>query len=158
MRGAWWLCLWIGAPLLAQPSLDAVKEFQVLSSNFTAEYGRASGGVVNTILKSGTNAFHGSVFDYMRTKSLAANNYFTRTNPANPPGFRPDFKQQQPGASGLLEWRRVARSGRATHTPSISTMAHSASGTPWRRITSSTVVPGATSRSTLWLARAAAGR
>ncbi len=84
---------------LAQPSLDAVKEFQVLSSNFTAEYGRASGGVVNTILKSGTNAFHGSVFDYMRTKSLAANNYFTRTNPANPPGFRPDFKQQQPGAS-----------------------------------------------------------
>ena len=54
---------------LAQPSLDAVKEFQVMTSNFTAEYGRASGGVVNTILKSGTNQVRGTGF-YHRTARL----------------------------------------------------------------------------------------
>lgn len=94
---------------LAQPSLDAVKEFQVLTSNFTAEYGRASGGVVNTILKSGTNSFHGSVFDYLRDRSFAANNFFTNANPSNPPGFRPKFRQQQPGVSigGPLQRNRL---------------------------------------------------
>ncbi len=84
---------------LAQPSLDAVKEFQVMASNFTAEYGRASGGVVNTILKSGTNQIRGSGFYYIRDRSFAANNFFTNANPNNPPGFRPYFRQQQPGGS-----------------------------------------------------------
>jgi carboxypeptidase family protein/TonB-dependent receptor-like protein len=84
---------------LAQPSLDAVREFQVMASNFSAEYGRASGGVVNTILKSGTNRFRGSGFYFIRDRSFAANNFFTNANPANPPGFKPFFRQQQPGAS-----------------------------------------------------------
>ncbi len=84
---------------LAQPSLDAVKEFQVMTSNFTAEYGRASGGVVNTILKSGTNQVRGTGFYFIRDRSFAANNFFTNANPNNPPGFRPYFRQQQPGGS-----------------------------------------------------------
>ena len=65
----------------AQLSQDAVQEFQVLSSNYSAEYGRASGGVVNTITKSGTNDVHGSVFWYFRNRSLDARDRYAAINP-----------------------------------------------------------------------------
>ncbi|MEP6945089.1 MAG: TonB-dependent receptor [Acidobacteriota bacterium] len=55
-------------------SLDAVREFSVSTSNYSAEYGRAAGGVVNTITKSGTNNFHGSAFYYLRDAAWAARN------------------------------------------------------------------------------------
>lgn len=55
--------------------LDSVQEFSVLTNNFTAEYGRASGGVVNVVTKSGTNAFHGSAYEFNRISDLAANTY-----------------------------------------------------------------------------------
>src|SRR5262245_38247914 len=83
----------------AQPPLEAVKEFQVLASNYSAEFGRASGGVVNTILKSGTNEFHGNALYFLRDRSMAANNFFTNANPNNPPNFKPYFRQQQFGGS-----------------------------------------------------------
>jgi hypothetical protein len=60
---------------MAQPSLDAVKEFQVLASNYSAEFGRASGGVVNTILKSATNNFNGSAFYYIRDRAFAGQQF-----------------------------------------------------------------------------------
>src|SRR5215468_2120637 len=50
--------------------LDAVQEFRVITSNFSAEYGRASGGIVNVATKSGTNSFHGSLFEYNRVAAL----------------------------------------------------------------------------------------
>jgi hypothetical protein len=53
-------------------TLEAVKEFQVIASGANAEFGRTAGGVVNVITKSGTNDFHGSVFEYFRTESLTA--------------------------------------------------------------------------------------
>ena len=84
---------------MAQPSLDAVKEFQVLASNYSAEFGRASGGVVNTILKSGTNDINGSAFYYIRDRAFAANNFFVNANQANPPNFKPYFRQQQFGGA-----------------------------------------------------------
>ncbi len=55
--------------------LDSVQEFSVLTNNFTAEYGRASGGVVNVATKSGTNNFHGSLYEFNRVGALAANTY-----------------------------------------------------------------------------------
>src|SRR5713101_885982 len=55
--------------------LDSVMEFSVLTNNFTAEYGRASGGVVNLITKSGTNSFHGSAYEYSRVSALSANTF-----------------------------------------------------------------------------------
>jgi Carboxypeptidase regulatory-like domain/TonB dependent receptor/TonB-dependent Receptor Plug Domain len=55
--------------------LDSVQEFSVLTNNFTAEYGRASGGVVNLITKSGTNSFHGSAYEYNRVSALSANTF-----------------------------------------------------------------------------------
>ena len=53
--------------------LDSVQELRVISNNFSAEYGRASGGIVNVATKSGTNAFHGSAYDYNRLSALSSN-------------------------------------------------------------------------------------
>ena len=53
--------------------LDAVEEFSVQSSNFSAEYGRASGGVINVVTKSGTNNFHGSLYEFNRVSALTSN-------------------------------------------------------------------------------------
>ncbi len=59
-----------------QIPLDAVQEYRVVTNGFDAEYGRASGGIVNLATKSGTNAFHGSVYEYNRVSALAANTYY----------------------------------------------------------------------------------
>jgi outer membrane receptor protein involved in Fe transport len=57
-------------------SADAVQEFQVTTSNYSAEYGRAAGGVVNAVTKSGTNEFHGTGFYFLRDNKLGATNPF----------------------------------------------------------------------------------
>jgi hypothetical protein len=76
----------------SQLSQDAVQEFQVLSSSYAAEYGRASGGIVNTITKSGTNEVHGTAFEFFRNRTLNARDP-TPTGPAaiNPPEWRHIF-------------------------------------------------------------------
>jgi hypothetical protein len=64
-------------------SQEAVQEFQIISNSYAAEYGRASGGVVNIITRSGSNDFHGDVFGYLRNRSFQAVNPFsTVPNPA----------------------------------------------------------------------------
>jgi outer membrane receptor protein involved in Fe transport len=63
-----------------QFSQDAVKEFQVNSNAYSAEYGRAGGAVINVVTKSGTNEFHGTAFDYYRDKQLNANDYINVIN------------------------------------------------------------------------------
>ena len=63
-----------------QFSQDAVKEFQVNSNSFAAEYGRAGGAVINVVTKSGTNEFHGSAFEFFRDKSLNAINAINELN------------------------------------------------------------------------------
>ena len=65
----------------SQLSQDAVQEFQVLSSSYSAEYGRASGGVVNTITKSGTNEYHGTAFEFFRNRTLNARDRFAAIDP-----------------------------------------------------------------------------
>ncbi|HEY6349247.1 MAG TPA: TonB-dependent receptor [Candidatus Angelobacter sp.] len=62
------------------PNPDAVQEFRILTSNYTAEYGRNAGGVVSLVTKSGTNEIHGSVFEYNRNDTFAANTYFNNKN------------------------------------------------------------------------------
>lgn len=59
-------------------SQDAVQEFQVNTSNYSAEYGRSAGGVVNAVTKAGTNNFHGSAFWYLRDNAVGATNPFTK--------------------------------------------------------------------------------
>ena len=64
-------------------SQEAVQEFQIITNSYAAEYGRAAGGVVNIITRSGSNAFHGDVFGYLRDRNLQATNPFsTIPNPA----------------------------------------------------------------------------
>ncbi len=64
-------------------SQEAVQEFQIITNSYAAEYGRASGGVVNIITRSGANAFHGDVFGYLRNRNFQAVNPFsTVSNPA----------------------------------------------------------------------------
>ena len=58
------------------PNPDAVQEFRILTSNYSAEYGRSAGGVVTVATKSGTNEFHGSAYDYIRNKEFNANSFF----------------------------------------------------------------------------------
>ncbi|ABF39422.1 TonB-dependent receptor [Candidatus Koribacter versatilis Ellin345] len=60
--------------------LDSVQEFRIVTSDFTAEYGRAGGGVVNVATKSGTNAFHGTAYDFNRVSALAANSWENDAN------------------------------------------------------------------------------
>jgi hypothetical protein len=64
-------------------SQEAVQEFQIITNNYAAEYGRAAGGVVNIITRSGSNDFHGDVFGYLRNRNFQAVNPFsTVSNPA----------------------------------------------------------------------------
>lgn len=58
------------------PSVDAIEEFKVQSSTASAEYGHSGGAQINLVLKSGTNQFHGSAFEYFRNRKLDAKNYF----------------------------------------------------------------------------------
>ena len=58
-------------------SQEGIQEFQLILSNYNAEYGRASGGVINIVSKGGTNDFHGDVFGYFRNKSFQARNPFS---------------------------------------------------------------------------------
>jgi len=69
----------LGAGLV--PNLDSVEEFRLITNSFDAEYGKFSGAVMNAITKSGTNGFHGDVFEYLRNDALDAQNYFFSGQP-----------------------------------------------------------------------------
>ncbi|HMC32175.1 MAG TPA: carboxypeptidase regulatory-like domain-containing protein, partial [Candidatus Angelobacter sp.] len=62
------------------PNPDAVQEFRILTSNYTAEYGRNSGGIVSVVTKSGSNQIHGSIFEFNRNDAFSANTYFNNKN------------------------------------------------------------------------------
>lgn len=77
------------------PNLDAVEEFKVMTNTYDAQYGREAGGTVNTVLKSGTNQFHGTLFDFWRNSILDANTY--QLNQTNTP--KPFHNQHQFGGT-----------------------------------------------------------
>src|SRR5487761_110869 len=84
-----------GSVLGGNLGVDAIQEFSVLTSNYSAEYGKTSGGVVNAITKSGTNQFHGDAYEFVRNASFDAANFFD--NFSNSP--KPSFRRNQFGAS-----------------------------------------------------------
>ena len=73
------------------PNLDAIAEFRIVTSNFDAEYGEFSGGQISVVTKSGSNNFHGNVFEFLRNTDLDARNYFSPTRGA--------FRQNQFGGT-----------------------------------------------------------
>jgi carboxypeptidase family protein/TonB-dependent receptor-like protein len=82
-----------GSGLNINLGVDAVREFAVLTSGTSAQYGMTSGGVVNAAFKSGTNQFHGTGFGFFRNAALDTRNYF------DPPSGVPPFHRNQYGAS-----------------------------------------------------------
>ena len=78
---------------IIQPIIDAIEEFKVQTSTFSAEFGQAAGGVVNVTMRSGTNSFHGNVFEFLRNSAVDATPYF---QPAG--GQQPFFPANQPNA------------------------------------------------------------
>ena len=83
-----------GSVLGGSLGVDAIQEFSVLTSNYSAEYGKTSGGVVNAITRSGTNQFHGSAYEFVRNSALDARNFFD--DPTQP---IPPFKRNQFGGA-----------------------------------------------------------
>ena len=74
------------------PAVDDVQEFKIQTNAFTSQYGWSSGNVINVVTKSGTNRFHGDVYDFLRNSALDAKNYFNT-------GAEPLFHRQQFGAT-----------------------------------------------------------
>ncbi|MEI9814865.1 MAG: TonB-dependent receptor [Acidobacteriota bacterium] len=79
----------LGATMQTQPSVDAIEEVAIQTSNFAAEYGTAGGAVVNMVSKSGTNQFHGTAYDYFVNEALNARQPYT--------GLRNKVRQQDWG-------------------------------------------------------------
>ena len=78
--------LWLNT-LVMVPIVDAIQEYRVLTSNYSAEFGEAAGAVTEVNTKSGSNSYHGSVWEFLRNDKLNANNYFNNLNRVARPGF-----------------------------------------------------------------------
>jgi hypothetical protein len=78
--------------VIVKPSIDALQEMKVQTNLYSAEFGRTSGGVINFVTKSGTNDFHGSLFEFFRNEKLDARNFFDKAT-------KPSYKQNQYGGS-----------------------------------------------------------
>ncbi|MFN2456147.1 MAG: carboxypeptidase regulatory-like domain-containing protein [Pyrinomonadaceae bacterium] len=94
--------------IVFQPSINTIQEFKIDNSTFSAEYGRNSGAIVNIGTRSGTNDFHGELFEYLRNEALDARNFFDAR--------KPPFKRNQFGASlgGPVIFPRFGEGGRPT--------------------------------------------
>ena len=82
------------------PMPDAVQEFSIQTNNYNAEYGQNAGGVVNIITKSGTNRYHGDLFEYLRNRVFNAANYFTYNAATNKKTVDPLKRNQFGGSAG----------------------------------------------------------
>jgi hypothetical protein len=89
---------WERGSRLQTASVESVQEFRVLTTNYSAEFGRAAGAVINAITKSGTNTFHGSAYTFIRDDAMDARNFFD-TKDAVTGRDKPQFNLYQYGGS-----------------------------------------------------------
>ena len=112
---------------VVKPSVDAIQEFKVQTNAYPAQFGRAAGGVVNLTMKSGTNLFHGTAYDFLRNEKLDARNFFD-------PAKKPPFKRNDYGftfggpaiknkAFFFFSWETLKRRESATVNNTIPTLA-----------------------------------
>ena len=99
-----------------QPNVDALQEVQVITGNGSSEFGNVGGAIVNTTLKSGTNQYHGNVFEFLRNNKLDANGFFgnrarTTRNPLQAEHIRRHFRR--PGEKERAVLFRRLRADRA---------------------------------------------
>jgi hypothetical protein len=80
---------------ISRPSVDSIQEFKVVTTPYSAEYGRSPGAAVSVSTKSGTNSFHGTGYEYFRNDAMDSIDYFSKK--AGAP--KPDNKQNQPGGN-----------------------------------------------------------
>jgi hypothetical protein len=80
-----------------QPNLDAIAEFKMITNNASAEFGNFQGGIINVVIKSGTNGYHGSAFEYFRNDKLNANNWARNWTVGQ--NFRPPIRWNQFGGT-----------------------------------------------------------
>jgi len=83
-----------------------VKEFKILTNNYDAQYGRTSGGIINQVIKSGSNRIHGDIFEFWRNNVLNANNFFLNAAGVD----RSSFKRNLFAARLAGRSRRIRRS------------------------------------------------
>ena len=88
------------ATIIVKPSIDALQEVKVDTNLYPAESGRAGGAIINLITKSGTNSFHGTLFEFLRNDKFDAKDVFNVPQAGNPlAGVKPEFRQNQFGGS-----------------------------------------------------------
>jgi hypothetical protein len=137
-----------GNVLGGNAGVDAIQEFSVLTSNYSAEYGFTSGGVINAITKSGTNSFHGSGYEFIRNSALDSKDRFENPSPSSAGVKKGEFIRNQFGASagwkilkdkafvfgayeGLRQVKAITQTG-ATLTPNARLgILNTSSGTPF---------------------------
>jgi carboxypeptidase family protein/TonB-dependent receptor-like protein len=88
-----------GSALHVNMGVDAIREFSVLTNNYSAEFGRGASGVVNAITKSGTNDYHGSLYYFHRNSAFDARNFFDKTDTAKGQPRLPAFRRHQYGGA-----------------------------------------------------------
>jgi len=110
-----------GGIMLVSPSQDAIQEFKVMTSNYAADMGQSSGGMVTMATKSGTKQFHGAAWEYMRNDKLDANQFFSNLNGKPKPELRynmfgfnlggpvPIEKERKTFFFYNMEWRRLVK-------------------------------------------------
>src|SRR2546421_2710785 len=105
--------------------IDFVREVDIKTANFSAEFGRNSGASINVVTRSGENRFHGSAFEYVRNDKLDANNFFNNANKIARPALRYNnfggsfggpIKKDKFFFFGGLEWKLIRRTSGATRT------------------------------------------
>ncbi len=92
------------------PNIDAIQEFKIESNSPPAEFGRFNGGVVNLTTKAGSNAFHGTVFEFLRNEALNARNFFASTS-SDQAGVSPQPVRRR---RRRADQARIARSSSST--------------------------------------------
>lgn len=108
--------------LLSTPTIDSIKEFKILTSNYTAEIGRSGGGAVTVVTKGGGNEFHGSLYEFNRNDRLSANTFFNNRQGRNADGTlrarKPKLRYNNFGGtlSGPVTLPRFGEGGAATYS------------------------------------------